>query len=133
DCGRRQRFGPSTWSEALHFAHAVGDLSGPGPEGRHPDPGLWIAPVNPFRDTGETLAFSEFRQAGFEIADGMTIPKTLHIQAAPGFPVCLRCRVPLAVEVAPGRATTTCRSCSETATFALPDRARAFGDALLAV
>jgi hypothetical protein len=133
-CGLRQRFEPSTWTEALYFAHAVGDLAGPGPEGRHPDPGLWIGPVNPFRDTGETLTFSEFRQSGFEMSDGMSIPKSLQIQAAPGFPVCARCRVTLGVQVMQGgRTTTTCPSCAETATFALPDRARAFGDVLIAV
>jgi hypothetical protein len=133
-CGLRQRFEPSTWREAIDFAHAVGDLAGPGPEGRFPDPGLWIGASNPFRDTGETIAFSEFRQAGLEISEGMAIPKSLHIQAAPGFPVCVRCRVPVALQVAPGGAsTTTCGSCSETATYALPDRARTFGESLVAV
>src|SRR6478672_2635820 len=101
-CGLRQRFEPSTWSEALDFAHAVGDLAGPGPEGRYPDPGLWIGASNPFRDTGETASFSEFRQSGFEITEGLTIPKSLQIAAAPGFPVCLRCKVPVVVQVAPG-------------------------------
>jgi hypothetical protein len=132
-CGLRQRFEPSTWREALDFAHAVGDLSGPGPEGRHPDPGLWIGPVNPFRDVGETVAFSEFREAGFEISEGMTVAKSLQIQAAPGFPICVRCRVPLRVEVQAARATTTCATCSETSTFAMPERARSFGEALVAV
>src|SRR5260221_8760495 len=41
-CGLRQRFEPSTWTEALEFAHAVGDLSGPEPEGRYPDASVWI-------------------------------------------------------------------------------------------
>ena len=133
-CGLRQRFEPSTWTEALEFAHAVGDLAGPGSEGRFPDPGLWIGPVNPFRDTGETLTFSDFSQAGFEISGGMTIPKSLQIQAAPGFPVCARCRVTLGVVVSgEGRVATSCSSCSETATYALPDRARSFGEALIAV
>jgi hypothetical protein len=133
-CGLRQRFEPSTWTEAIEFAHAVGDLAGPGAEGRYPDPGIWIAPVNPFRDLGETLAFSEFRQSGFEISNGMTLPKSLVIQAGPGFPVCARCRVPVGVEVArDGRTTTTCSSCAERATFALPERARQYGEALVAV
>jgi hypothetical protein len=133
-CGLRQRFEPSTWREALDFAHAVGDLAGPGPEGRYPDPGLWIGPVNPFRDTGETIAFSEFRQSGVEISEGMTIPKSLQIAAAPGFPVCGRCRAPVAVQVLPGgRATTTCGTCSDTGTFVMPERARSFGEALVAV
>ena len=133
-CGLRQRFEPSTWTEALDFAHAVGDLAGPGPEGRFPDPSVWIAPANPFRDTGETITFSEFRQAGFEITGGATIPKSLDIRAAPGFPVCPRCHVTLVVQVSPdGRTTTTCSTCSESATFALPDHARAWGPGLVAV
>jgi len=133
-CGLRQRFEPRTWSDALDFAQAVGDLSGPEPEGRYADPGVWIAPDNPFRDVGETLTFSEHRESGVEISDGMTVPKSLQIQVAPGFPVCLRCRVGLAVQVMPGgRATTTCPSCSETATFALPEGARAFGATVVAV
>ncbi len=133
-CGLRQKFEPSTWSEALEFAHAVGDLAGPEPEGRFPDPSVWIGPANPFRDIGETLTFSEFRQSGFEMTDGLTIPKSLQIQAAPGFPVCARCRTTLAVQAASdGRTTTTCSSCGDSATFTLPDRARSFGEALVAV
>ncbi len=133
-CGLRQRFEPRTWNEALDFAHAVGDLAGPEPEGRYADPGMWIAPDNPFRDIGETLTFSEYRESGIEISDGMTMAKSLHIEVAPGFPVCLRCRVSAVVQVTPdGRTTTTCPSCSETATFALPEGARAFGAAVVGV
>src|SRR5258706_13324357 len=73
-CGLRQRFEPRTWSEALDFAQAVGDLAGPEPEGHYADPGVWIAPDIPFRDVGETLTFSEYREAGIEISDGMTVP-----------------------------------------------------------
>src|SRR6185295_10892156 len=79
-CGLRQRFEPSTWTEALEFAHAVGDLAGPEPEGRYPNPSLWIAPANPFADVGETLTFSELRQAGMEMSGGEMIPKSLFIQ-----------------------------------------------------
>lgn len=133
-CGLRQRFEPSTWTEALSFAHAVGDLAGPEAEGRHADPSVWIGHSNPFRDVGETLAFSEFRESGMEMSDGMMIPKSLHIRAAPGFPVCLRCRRPFSVQVTPdGRTITSCASCGENGTYALPERARAYGAALLGV
>ena len=85
-CGLCQRFEPSTWIEALEFAHAVGDLSGPEPEGRAPNPSLWIAPDNPFRDVGETVTFSELRQSGSQMVDGMMVPRSLQIRVAPGFP-----------------------------------------------
>jgi LSD1 subclass zinc finger protein len=133
-CGLRQRFDASTWTDALEFAHAVGDLSGPEPEGRYPDPGVWIGADNPFRDVGETLTFSELRQTGMHVVDGMTIPRSLQIQASPGFPVCRKCRVPLLLQItADGSVKTTCSTCSESAVYALPERARSFGEALVAV
>src|SRR6516162_3590390 len=68
------------------------------------------------------------------MADGMTVAKSLHIDAAPGFPVCARCCVPLVVQVADGgRVATTCPSCSDAAIFALPQGAGILGGALVAV
>lgn len=133
-CGLRQKFDPSTWTDALEFAHAVGDLSGPEPEGRQPDPGVWIGADNPYRDVGDTLTFSELRETGLHMVDGMTIPRSLQIKASPGFPVCQKCRVPVLLQVTgDGRVQTTCSTCSESGSYALPERARAFGEALVAV
>src|SRR5262249_40579502 len=42
-CGLTQAFDTSQWKEALEHVHAVGDLSGPNPEGRNPVPGVSIA------------------------------------------------------------------------------------------
>jgi hypothetical protein len=133
-CGLRQVFDASTWTEALEFAHAIGDLSGPEPEGRWPDPGLWIGGDNPFRAVGDTDTFSELRQTGMHIVDGMTVPRSLQMKASPGFPVCKKCRVPLLLQVGgDGRVRTNCSTCSETGSYALPDRARSFGASLVAV
>jgi len=45
---------------------------------------VWIAPGNPFRDTGETSRFRN-SSGGFEITGGESIPKSLDIRAAPDF------------------------------------------------
>jgi len=133
-CGLRQTFDASTWTDALEFAHAVGDLSGPEPEGRQPDPGVWIGADNPYRAVGDSLTFSELRQTGMHMVDGLTIPRSLQIKASPGFPVCQKCRVPLLLQVSgDGRVRTNCTTCSESGAYALPDRARSFGEALVAV
>ncbi len=133
-CGLRQRFDPTTWTDALEFAHAVGDLAGPEPEGRQPDPGVWIGTDNPYRDVGDASTFSELRQTGMHMVDGMTIPRSLQIKASPGFPVCKKCRVPLILQVTgDGSVRTSCSTCSETGSYALPERARSFGESLVAV
>src|SRR5512135_1268678 len=46
-CGSFQQFDASVWSEALPFVHEVGDLGGPSPEGRFPNPSIWIGDENP--------------------------------------------------------------------------------------
>ena len=117
----------------LKFAHAVGDSSGPEPEGRAPNPSLWIAPDNPFRDVGETVTFSELRQSGSQMVDGMMVPRSLQIRVAPGFPVCRRCRIPVRIALGAEGTTTWCGGCSESATYALPERALALGPGLIAV
>ncbi|MFT3775709.1 MAG: hypothetical protein QM820_60960 [Minicystis sp.] len=121
-CGLRQRFDVPSWTAALDFAHAVGDLAGPQPEGRNPHPTLWIGSENPYAEAGKTHAF-ERTESG-----------VLAIDAAPGHPVCRRCHVPVAVTVtAPGAAETRCPTCGDTARYAIADDARKLSGALVAV
>lgn len=111
-CGLRQRFEATAWRSALEFAHAVGDLAGPNPEGRSPDPVVWIGDVNPHAKVGASLTFAHAGQASPEV----------DIHAAPGHPVCRRCRVPLMAHLAsPGAVATRCPTCSEEARYTLPD------------
>ena len=110
-CGLRQRFDVERWSDALSFAHAVGDLSGPAPEGRNPDPVIWIGSENPHATTGLSRAFEH---ATFGV---------LAIDACPGHPVCGRCREPLAVAARPGAVDTRCTRCGDRATHTITSAA----------
>ena len=121
-CGLRQRFEVTSWVDALDFAHAVGDLAGPSPEGRNPHPALWIGSENPHAAVGDTRTFDR------------TESGVLALDAAPGQPVCRACTVPLSVSVTgPGAATARCPRCGDHASFALPDAARTLHAALVAV
>ena len=131
-CGLCQRFEPSTWIERSSSRTRWEICRGPSPKGARPIP-AWIAPDNPFRDVGETVTFSELRQSGSQMVDGMMVPRSLQIRVAPGFPVCRRCRVPVRIALGPEGTTTWCGACSESATYALPERARALGPGLIAV
>ena len=120
-CGLRQRFDVELWQQGLAFAHSVGDLSGPNPEGRNPHPVLWIGSENPHVPTGTTRTF-EHAEFG-----------TLALDAAPGHPVCGRCREPVALAVPrPGAVETSCPRCGDRATHAISDAAVALYPALVA-
>jgi predicted amidophosphoribosyltransferase len=119
-CGLRQRFEVDRWREALEFAHGVGDLSGPGPEGRNPDPVFWIGSENPHANTGITRTFE---QATFG---------SLAIDASPGHPVCGRCREPLALSARPGAVDTRCPRCGDQATHTISSAAVDLCPALVA-
>ncbi len=122
-CGLRQRFDATAWGAALGFAHAVGDLAGPNPEGRAPDPVIWIGDLNPHAAVGVSKAFAHAGEAS----------GALDIHAAPGHPVCRRCRVPLSTSVStPGTVTTRCPTCSEEASYTLVDASRAAYSGLIA-
>jgi len=121
-CGLRQRFEVSQWGDALAFAHAVGDLAGPSPEGRNPHPALWIGSENPYAAVGDTTTF-ERTESG-----------DLAIDATPGHPVCRACAAPLTVSVSgPGAATARCGRCGDQASFAIPDAARSLHAGIVAV
>jgi hypothetical protein len=103
-CGLRQRFEVELWKAGLEFAHGVGDLAGPAPEGRNPHPVIWIGSENPHVPTGTTRTF-EHGTFG-----------TLAVDAAPGHPVCGRCREPLALSPRTGAVDTMCPRCGDRAT-----------------
>ncbi|MBK8251301.1 MAG: hypothetical protein IPK82_01365 [Polyangiaceae bacterium] len=109
-CGLRQRFDVTAWREALSFAHSVGDLAGPDPEGRAPHPSIWIGDENPYADIGVKKSF----------ARGGDKVREIDIHACPGHPVCRKCRVPLTIETpAAGQIKTRCLTCNDEATFSL--------------
>lgn len=131
-CGLRQRFDVSEWKEGLEFAHAVGDLAGPEPEGKYPHPSIWIGGDNDYAKVGVTHTFVVPKAAKITGEPGetgasimATLRRQLDLRAAPGQPVCKRCRVPLHTTVTgPGAVSTRCPSCGDEARYALPDTSR---------
>jgi len=120
-CGLHQRFEVSLWGPALGFAHAVGDLAGPAPEGRNPHPALWIGGENPHHRIGDTSTFAR------------TESGVLAIEATPGHPVCRVCHAPLNVTIpGPGHAHTSCARCGASAKYAVADSARELSSGLVA-
>jgi len=120
-CGLRQRFDVEQWKSGLAFGHDVGDLAGPLPEGRNPHPVIWIGSENTHVETGISRTF-EHETFG-----------VLAVDAAPGHPVCGRCREPLGVSVpTPGTVHTLCSRCGDRATHAISDAARALYPSLIA-
>jgi len=131
-CGLNQAFDVSSWHAALEHAHAVGDLAGPDPEGRHPHASLSIAAVNPLRDVGVTRATAGLALSGTRVAGAMTLQRSLRIDAGPGHPVCRRCQVPVSVSVSPQRIQSSCPRCHEVAVYGLPPKVSALAPALRA-
>jgi hypothetical protein len=120
-CGLRQRFDVEQWKHGLTFAHNVGDLSGPMPEGRNPHPVIWIGSENTHVETGVSRTF-EHETFG-----------VLAVDAAPGHPVCGRCREPLGLSVPrPGTVQTLCHRCGDRATHGISDAVRALYPSLVA-
>ena len=114
-CGSLQRFEVDQWMEALQFAHAVGDLGGRPPEGRFPNPEVWIGDVNPHKDIGKTATFAT-KQTG-----------RISTDASPGHPICRVCARPLDCQVGHGgRVETRCSGCGAAEHYALPPNAARF-------
>lgn len=114
-CGAFQKFGADGWESALAHAHAVADLGGPTPEGRHPSDRIWIGDRNPHREVGVTITF--VAGGGGEDAGGGALPE---VEVGRGHPVCRSCQQPLDVATSAGRCETRCRGCGATATYELP-------------
>lgn len=131
-CGLDQAFPVKSWVDALEFAHAVGDLAGPDPEGRFPDPVWSIAGVNPHRELGVSDAVTSHRQSGEMEHDGLALPRTLHMKVHIGHPLCPRCTVPLRFRPIKGGVETSCPRCNDTATWRLAEGARGLSRGLVA-
>ncbi len=104
-CGLEQRFDRSTWRELVDFAHEVGDLGAPGPEGRFPDPEVRLAEPKPFAEVGISAIWA--------VED--------EYQACPGNPLCRACKAPRVVVGKRDRSVDVgCSRCSEKSTYELP-------------
>lgn len=123
-CGLDQVFDVGSWTAALGHTHAVGDLAGPDPEGRHPHPRVSIEGDNPLASIGRYRTSARLSQTGSSVEDGMVVPRSLRIDASPGHPLCPNCHVPLALQAAGGSVSTRCPDCQRTASYDLDPRAR---------
>ena len=131
-CGLDQMFDVSSWAAALDHAHGVGDLAGPSPEGRHPHPRISIAGDNPLASIGRYRTSARLAQSGTRVEDGMVVPRSLIIDAAPGWPLCSRCNLPLEIRGSDGHATTSCPDCGRSASYDIDPRARQLCSGLIA-
>lgn len=131
-CGQSQRFDVEAWHDALEHAHAVGDLAFPQPQGRYLHPDVWIEP--PFPAIGQTEVFAEHRQSGTETRDGVTIERSLFIEAGPGHPVCRACERAMDVDIDPGGETRArCSDCGTSTNYVLPPGGDRFTTALVGI
>jgi hypothetical protein len=125
-CGLTQHFDPDVWTNALAFAHSVGDLGAPAPEGRTPHATIWVGDKNPHRLLGETT--------GVAAHAASTEAQSFQMEAGPGHPVCVRCSVPLDVSHGEeGVVETQCAACGDRDEYALPSAATAIHRGLKAV
>jgi hypothetical protein len=120
-CGSFQQFDPASWKPALKATHAVGDLGGPDPEGRFPNPRIWVGDSNPHKLVGVARTF-ENEQTG-----------TITIDAAPGFPVCRACHRVLDVHIDGAITTTTCGGCGSSSKYEKPNAIAAMWPAAVGV
>jgi hypothetical protein len=125
-CGVDQAFRSRGWTRPLKHAHGVGDLSGPGSEGRFPDPALPLGQSNSFRDIGESETWGFSGSQGTSAGGGSTAHESLEIEAAPGHPLCDHCRAPLRIERRTDELLTLCcDACDAKPTsYPLPPQAR---------
>src|SRR5262249_11169298 len=108
-CGQDAAIELVTWQQAIAHAHAVGDLAGPDPQGRFPEPGKKLGGRNPFADVGKRRTFVD-----------ETIGE-LEIRAMPGQPPCATCSTPLAVESqSDGMLVMRCPGCGAKHTYEAP-------------
>lgn len=107
-CGSFQQFAASSWQPALEAAHAVGDLGGPDPEGRFPNPRIWVGDTNPHKLVGAVRTFENEQT------------ETITIDAAPGFPVCRACHRVLDVRIDGGITSTHCSGCNVVSQYEKP-------------
>ncbi|MBX3191593.1 MAG: hypothetical protein KF819_31665 [Labilithrix sp.] len=124
-CGLRQAFDVVQWTDALGFAHGVGDLSGPsldpiGARSRHAKIGVELT--------------SSTKTQNAMIMDGQgTRTHSLRTSVSPGHPVCKTCHVPLDVWLEGETTKTRCARCNDAASYGLPPNARGAYPALVGV
>jgi hypothetical protein len=124
-CGLTQQFDVDVWTKALAFAHDVGDLGAPAPEGRTPHATIWVGDKNPHRLLAAT--------AGVAVHAASGEAQSFRMEAGPGHPVCTRCAVPLTVSHgSAGVVETQCAACGDKDKYALPSAASAIHPGLKA-
>lgn len=112
-CGLDQPLDPRAWARPLAFAHEVVDLSGVAP---------WVAASealrgqrNPHAQVGLTIPAREWTESG-----AIAGRERLWVRVAPGYPVCARCRAPLALAFEGARTRSQCLHCSDVTVYELP-------------
>jgi LSD1 subclass zinc finger protein len=120
-CGSFQRFDKSVWSALLGSVHEVADLGGPNPEGRFPNPEIWIGDANKFVALGVAATFANAKSGD------------VSIDICPGFPVCKACKRPFDIRFEQGIVTTHCSSCNASATYTMPPDMAAFAPKAVAI
>lgn len=130
-CGLEQAFDVSGWEEALAFAHAVGDLAGPEPEGRFPDPIYALGDENPHRNVGVNAVWETHALSG-EVRQGASVlQRSLEIRAHPGRPLC-PCGAPQELRRAADGVESRCSACGRRSTSRVEPQAGRFNKALRA-
>ena len=130
-CGVAQAFDVDSWTDGLAHAHAIGDLSGPEPEGRFPGASVSLVGHNPHAAIGVTATGAEIALSGMTIGGGVVSPRSLRVDASPGHPLCQQCRTPLAVVGASADLLSMrCARCHESTRYQLPEGARALASGL---
>lgn len=134
-CGTAQAFDVTSWSEALDFAHGVGDLGWPQPEGRHPREDAPIASANPYATVGTAGTWLTKRPSGESRVGAVVLPRNLTVIASPGHPLCRECSTPLEAQgtSTPGELSTSCPGCGAKGVHRVSDEARRICWSLLGV
>ena len=131
-CGLEQAFDVESWEETLAFAHAVGDLAGPEPEGRFPDPHFSIALQNPYRAIGVTQIWDTHALTGEVQRGAAVLQRSLEVRAHPGRPLCT-CGAPLDLRrLSVDSVESVCAACGRRNTSRLDRRAGGLNHALRA-
>ncbi len=111
-CGHTTQIDLGWWDEAFHMAHATVDLSSPDYQGLNASLGAY----NPFAAVGIRESAIEFP------SEALPSQTPLRLKAAPGAPLCQRCRSPVIVRFSgAGRVAAQCTRCSDREAFSVPD------------
>ncbi len=129
-CGVEQVFDVDLWRSGLSAAHEVGDLAGPNPEGRFPNPSRSIAAENPHARIGVAMTCAVHHRVS---GQGGLDKASLRVTAAPGFPLCEACNTPLGVAVSGGSVRASCARCGTDARYETPAAGLALYHNLVAV